>query len=193
MHNKNNAKKRIGKTWEEIFGIEKAKNMRIICSEKIKQKHKDNVGWKGKFKKGHKINYGKKRGPMKEEFKLKISKTLKGKKLFGDKHPTWKGGKYKSWNGYWNIHYPKHPCASSGYIKEHRLIMEKKLNRYLNKNEHVHHIDYNKTNNKINNLIVLSNSEHMKLVGNLYSLFPELIKDGIIKFDKRKKRYYYEK
>ena len=37
-------------------------------------------------------------------------------------------------------------------IREHRIIMEKHLGRKLEPWEHVHHIDGNKTNNKIENL-----------------------------------------
>lgn len=48
-------------------------------------------------------------------------------------------------------------------IDEHRLVMEKFLNRKLNFNEIVHHIDGNKSNNEISNLQILTRSEHSKL------------------------------
>ena len=47
--------------------------------------------------------------------------------------------------------------------REHRYIMEKHLNRKLNTFEHVHHIDGNSKNNKLENLIVLTNGEHQRL------------------------------
>lgn len=47
-------------------------------------------------------------------------------------------------------------------IREHRYIMEQFLGRKLLKNEHVHHIDGNGLNNDINNLELLTNSEHQK-------------------------------
>lgn len=45
-------------------------------------------------------------------------------------------------------------------ISEHRWLMMKKIGRKLEKWEHVHHIDSNKSNNDINNLKLLSSSEH---------------------------------
>src|ERR1700690_1864168 len=48
-------------------------------------------------------------------------------------------------------------------IREHRWVMEQYLGRKLMSNEHVHHIDGNSRNNLIQNLVVLSNSEHQKL------------------------------
>ena len=47
-----------------------------------------------------------------------------------------------------------------GYIQEHRLVMERALGRPLTKDEVVHHIDMNKLNNDVSNLILLSNLEH---------------------------------
>ena len=50
--------------------------------------------------------------------------------------------------------------------KEHRLIMEQHLGRKLDTNEHVHHIDGNKRNNNLENLIILTKSSHCSLHGN---------------------------
>jgi len=58
---------------------------------------------------------------------------------------------------------PIHPRADvNGYRKLHRTIIENNLGRYLNDDEHVHHIDGNKYNNDLSNLEVLNNSEHGK-------------------------------
>lgn len=67
-------------------------------------------------------------------------------------------------NGYALILTPNHPCADVyGYVREHRLVIERKLGRYLIKGEVVHHIDGNKLNNASENLqLFKSNSEHMK-------------------------------
>lgn len=60
-------------------------------------------------------------------------------------------------------HHPSH-----GYVKYHgehmhRVVMERILGRKLNSTEIVHHIDGNKQNNEPSNLMVLSQSEHIKL------------------------------
>ena len=53
---------------------------------------------------------------------------------------TWKGGRLKQ-NGYIFIYMPDHPNAQSmGYVAEHRLVMEKKLGRYLFPSEKVHQV-----------------------------------------------------
>lgn len=76
-------------------------------------------------------------------------------------NPNWQGGKATSSDGYFIIKKPDHPfCDSQGYVKEHRLIIEKHLGRYLTQDEHVHHINENKKDNRIENLEVMTNSQH---------------------------------
>lgn len=57
--------------------------------------------------------------------------------------------------------------STDGYIhkgnhRQHRYIMEQYLGRKLSRNEEVHHINHDKTDNRIENLEVLSSSEHRK-------------------------------
>ena len=65
--------------------------------------------------------------------------------------------------GYRYIYMPDHPYCTNRYVAEHRIVMEKHLGRYLTDNEVVHHLNGDKTDNNIGNLIVLSISDHSKL------------------------------
>lgn len=47
--------------------------------------------------------------------------------------------------------------------RKHQVIMEKHIGRPLRKNEVVHHIDGNKRNNDISNLLLTTRSEHAKI------------------------------
>ena len=82
----------------------------------------------------------------------------------GSKNPMWKGGRYIDSRGYWVVRKAEHPNANKlGYVREHRLIMEEHIGRYLTKDEDIHHINGNKTDNRIENLQLLSHSEHGRI------------------------------
>jgi hypothetical protein len=52
-----------------------------------------------------------------------------------------------------------------------REVMEINLGRKLSPNEHVHHINGDKTDDRIENLIIISRSEHKSLHGNTSPIF----------------------
>ena len=108
------------------------------------------------FPKGHKTNIGRKHS---EETKEKMSLALKGSKA-----PNWKGGRYKTTDGYIFVYVPEHPFSNSdGHVFEHRLVMEKHLGRYLKHRERIHHINNIKDDNRIENLKLFPNeSKHQK-------------------------------
>jgi len=49
------------------------------------------------------------------------------------------------------------------YQLEHRIVMEAHLGRELTADEHVHHVNGDKQDNRVDNLQVLSNAEHQRL------------------------------
>lgn len=76
----------------------------------------------------------------------------------------WKGGKRIDYRGYCYIYKPEHPFnKGNGYIKRARIRMEERLGRYLIPEEIVHHRDLDKLNDNIENLQIMTNSEHVKL------------------------------
>lgn len=79
----------------------------------------------------------------------------------GEKNPKWGGGLHIDKDGYKLVYCPKHPNRVLGcYIREHRLIMEKHLGRFLNRGEIVHHKNGNKQDNRIENLELMKKTEH---------------------------------
>lgn len=62
--------------------------------------------------------------------------------------------------GYVFVWEPDHPASYSGWLLEHRLVAEQTLGRRLNRTEEVHHINRDKTDNRVENLVVLSGSDH---------------------------------
>ena len=81
---------------------------------------------------------------------------------FKTNNKNWAGGKCMA-AGYVKIRDPLNVMRDSrGYVWEHRLVMAKHLGRPLLRTEVVHHIDENKSNNDITNLILFSSqAEHI--------------------------------
>lgn len=74
-------------------------------------------------------------------------------------------------------------------VYSHRLNMEKEIGRKLSKTEIVHHIDCDKTNDDINNLLICSASEHKLLHLQLEHISRELYRQGLITFDFESRQY----
>ncbi len=90
----------------------------------------------------------------------------------GKKNTTWKpiGSSFVNTNGYRII-----KIAENYWKSEHTFKVEEFIKRKLTKNEIVHHIDNNRSNNKLSNLYIF----HQKW---LHRMFTVLINYNVISF-----------
>ena len=72
----------------------------------------------------------------------------------------------------------------------HIDVMEKAIGREVTKEEVIHHIDLDKINNNITNLLLTSRKDHGLLHKQLESLAGELVRLGYIKFHKDRGYYH---
>lgn len=95
-----------------------------------------------------------------------------------ERNHFWNGGRTVDKHGYILVKAPDHPHANyQGYVREHRLVMEQKLGRYLEPGEVVDHIDGNTSNNDPSNLrLFASNAEHLRVT--LAGRVPNWSEDG---------------
>ena len=79
-------------------------------------------------------------------------------------NPAYVNGISTDKEGYILLKQQHHPHTNTkGYVREHRLIMETYLGRFLKKGEVVHHINGKIDDNRIDNLkLYSSNSEHVQ-------------------------------
>lgn len=69
-------------------------------------------------------------------------------------------------HGYVRIFQPDHPRATKGgWIFEHRYVVEQAIGRHLERDEHVHHLNHERADNRLENLQLLSALEHMSITG----------------------------
>ena len=126
-----------------------------FCNVKCKNKH-DSICYKGE-KNPH---YGK-------HHSLR-SKKIISKASLGINNGRWRGGKKRTSLGYILILRPAHPNANiDGRVYEHRLVMEKKLKRYLMATEVVHHENGITSDNRIKNLKLFKNKTEHTLYHNI--------------------------
>lgn len=114
-------------------------------------------------------HYDKEHSCSKDCGRIRRSKRMQGEHnhqhgLKGELNSSWRGGRHITSYGYIVVHNAEGTHRGSDpYILEHRLVMERKLGRPLEPNEHVHHKDEHKTNNEPDNLEVITLSEHNSL------------------------------
>ena len=101
----------------------------------------------------------------------KLGTGMRGKKrLFTDIHKRRISEARTKWA---ETHTPGMKKRKDGYLVStrkktkgkliHRLVMENHLGRNLREDENIHHINGDKTDNRLENLCVMTNSEHAKL------------------------------
>jgi len=97
-----------------------------------------------------------------------------------------RGTKHISAGGYVLVKSYDHPNRDShNDVQEHILMMSNYLGRPINRGEIVHHINADKTDNRLDNLYLYSNaSEHGQGHGSLNKLLKELMRLNIVMFEK---------
>lgn len=95
--------------------------------------------------------------------------------------------------GYILVCCPEHPNANKGrkkaYLLEHRLVMSNYLKRALKSDECVHHINGDKSDNRIENLKIYSNSDHMRHHGkNMDALHKRAFKEGGYRYSQTRRK-----
>ena len=119
----------------EVNVLEKLKDCDCGCGELIRYWSRHRKGEVNRFKIGHQIK--------------------------GSSNPRWNNGIYIERGGYICIRKPTHPHATKrGYVLQHRLVYEEFYKCCVLPWIHVHHINENKIDNRIENLILMSESDH---------------------------------
>lgn len=75
---------------------------------------------------------------------------------------SWAKRRIKKFEGYTLVYIPEHPKSFNGWYYEHRLVIEKHLDRILEDWETVHHINENKADNRLDNLFLCTRPQHDK-------------------------------
>lgn len=85
-----------------------------------------------------------------------------GHNMRGPTNHFWAGGSFITVRGYKKIKlWGHHRADKEGYVFEHIVIMENFLGRRITVDEHVHHINRDKHDNRIANLKVMNPTDHI--------------------------------
>lgn len=104
-----------------------------------------------------------------------------------DYAPTQRKAKRRQRGGYWWL--PLDVNGRRVWKQEHRYVMECVIGRALSQHEHVHHIDFNKTNNDPSNLYLCDSRSHRAIHNRLEKLLSceivvrRLVGMGMLAFD----------
>ena len=139
--------------------VSKRKYCSRQCYYTMKKIRKDRVKWTDKMRKDLSKKYTGKGNPM--YGKPCWNKGKKRWEISGEKNGNWKSGFSISQIGYKVIQNNKETDGKK--ILEHRKVMEEYLGRKLNSKEIVHHINHDKLDNRIKNLMIVTRKEHIKI------------------------------
>lgn len=79
----------------------------------------------------------------------------------GEKAHSWNGGVRTTTKGYRQVLSPNHPRADGcGYVMEHILVWERETGVSVPENCCIHHLNGNKSDNRIQNLCMMQHTAH---------------------------------
>ncbi len=81
----------------------------------------------------------------------------------GEKSSSWKGGSKKTKGGYICVLNPEHKRADrNGYVMEHIVVFERETGIEVPLNCCIHHLNGNKSDNRIENLCMMTRATHTR-------------------------------
>lgn len=139
-----------------------------------------------------------KTGYCKKCYSICTQKGIRRPQFSGENSKRWGGGDYISSDGYMMTKVPDLFLDSGRqvYKRKHILVYEEHTGIPLKttkggSGEQIHHIDGDKLNNNIDNLLLCNNiSEHRIIHDTLQKVAFELYRQGVIKFNKDLKKYH---